>query len=135
MARGHGQRVYSWQVLIATDVLARGIDVPAVTLVVNFELPIDYSDGPNNGKCNYETYLHRIGSKLIGEKFGKFPRNFIFSSLGTGRFGRKGIAVNLVSEGELELVADIENYFPGTKVDELTVDEIDTLEDRLKKLR
>ncbi|KAF4735247.1 ATPdependent RNA helicase [Perkinsus olseni] len=103
------------KVLIATDVLARGIDVPAVTLVVNFELPIDHAPGPNNGKCNYETYLHRIGR--------------------TGRFGRKGIAANLVSEAELELVADIENYFPGTKVDELTVDEIDTLEDRLKKLR
>merc|ERR1712056_61578 len=28
------------KVLIATDVLARGIDVPAVTLVVNYELPM-----------------------------------------------------------------------------------------------
>ncbi|KAF4654273.1 ATPdependent RNA helicase [Perkinsus chesapeaki] len=103
------------KVLIATDVLARGIDVPAVTLVVNFELPIDHNPGPNNGKCNYETYLHRIGR--------------------TGRFGRRGIAVNLVSEAELELVADIENYFPGTTVDELTADDIDTVEERLKQLR
>ncbi|KAF4705554.1 ATPdependent RNA helicase [Perkinsus olseni] len=46
---------------------------------------------------------------------------FIESEVRTGRFGRKGIAVNLVSEAELELVADIENYFPGTKVDELTL--------------
>ncbi len=28
------------QVLVATDVLARGIDVPAVTLVVNYEIPV-----------------------------------------------------------------------------------------------
>merc|ERR1712056_137555 len=44
------------KVLIATDVLARGIDVPAVTLVVNFELPKAYNKGPE-----FETYLHRIG--------------------------------------------------------------------------
>lgn len=31
------------KVLICTDVLARGIDVPQVTLVINYELPMSYS--------------------------------------------------------------------------------------------
>eukprot|EP00435_Cladocopium_sp_Y103_P010926 s5002_g2.t2 len=86
------------KVLIATDVLSRGIDVPAVTLalssgessdndavnigtdfqcaeVVNYELPMSYS---SYGQPDFETYMHRIGR--------------------TGRFGLKGVAVNLVSE-------------------------------------
>lgn len=33
------------KVLICTDVLARGIDVPQVTLVVNYELPLLFYGG------------------------------------------------------------------------------------------
>lgn len=38
------------QVLVTTDVAARGLDIPQVSLVVNFDLPIQY-----------EEYVHRIG--------------------------------------------------------------------------
>lgn len=38
------------RVLVATDVAARGIDVPAISLVINFDLP-----------NNPEDYVHRIG--------------------------------------------------------------------------
>jgi len=38
------------QVLVATDVAARGIDVSDVSLVINYELPKEY-----------DTYIHRIG--------------------------------------------------------------------------
>jgi ATP-dependent RNA helicase RhlE len=38
------------RVLIATDIAARGIDVPGITHVINFDLPMDA-----------ENYLHRIG--------------------------------------------------------------------------
>lgn len=38
------------QVLVATDVAARGLDIPDVALVVNFDQP-----------QTYETYIHRIG--------------------------------------------------------------------------
>ena len=38
------------RVLIATDVLARGIDVQTVNVVINYEMP-----------TNRENYLHRIG--------------------------------------------------------------------------
>jgi ATP-dependent RNA helicase RhlE len=37
-------------VLVATDIAARGIDVPGITHVVNFDLPNDS-----------ESYVHRIG--------------------------------------------------------------------------
>jgi superfamily II DNA/RNA helicase len=38
------------QALIATDVAARGLDIPNVTHVINFDIP-----------NNYEDYVHRIG--------------------------------------------------------------------------
>lgn len=55
------------QVLIATNVIARGIDVMSVNMVVNYDMPYD----PVERRPDVETYLHRIGR--------------------TGRFGRQGI--------------------------------------------
>ena len=44
------------RILITTNVMSRGIDVEQVTIVVNYDLPVDV-----NGKADCETYLHRIG--------------------------------------------------------------------------
>ena len=37
-------------ILVATDVAARGLDIPAVTVVVNYDIPIHSKD-----------YVHRVG--------------------------------------------------------------------------
>lgn len=78
------------RVLITTNVCARGIDVEQVTVVVNFDLPVDAK-----GKADCETYLHRIGR--------------------TGRFGKAGVAINLV-EGNRgwALLKHIEEHFGRT---------------------
>jgi ATP-dependent RNA helicase RhlE len=47
------------QVVIATDVAARGLDISDITLVVNYDIP-----------NNYETYVHRIGRTGRGTKLG-----------------------------------------------------------------
>jgi len=47
------------QVLVATDVAARGLDIPDVTHVINYDLPE-----------NYEDYIHRIGRTGRGTKTG-----------------------------------------------------------------
>jgi ATP-dependent RNA helicase DDX19/DBP5 len=74
-------------VLITTNVLARGVDVDSVTLVVNYDVPVD-----KDGNPDFETYLHRIGR--------------------TGRFGRKGTAINLVSDQRsIQVLAAIEAHF------------------------
>ena len=74
-------------VLITTNVLARGVDVDNVCLVVNYDVPVD-----KNGNPDYETYLHRIGR--------------------TGRFGRKGTAINLIGDQKsIEVLAAIEAHF------------------------
>jgi len=46
--------------LIATDVAARGLDIPNVSHVINYELP-----------ATYEDYIHRIGRTGRGGKMGK----------------------------------------------------------------
>lgn len=61
------------KVLIATNVLSRGIDVRTVTMVVNYDIPETH-----DGMPDYETYLHRIGR--------------------TGRFGRTGVALSFVHD-------------------------------------
>ena len=48
------------QVLVATNVVARGIDVSNVSLVINYEVPRDYID-----------YIHRIGRTGRAGKTGK----------------------------------------------------------------
>ncbi|TPX30196.1 hypothetical protein SmJEL517_g06186 [Synchytrium microbalum] len=75
------------KVLISTNVIARGIDVLQVTLVVNFDMPLDGRNNPDP-----ETYLHRIGR--------------------TGRFGRTGVAINFVHDQRSynEMLA-IQNHF------------------------
>ncbi|MBP6888683.1 MAG: DEAD/DEAH box helicase [Candidatus Pacebacteria bacterium] len=47
------------QVVIATDVAARGLDINDISLVVNYDIP-----------NNYETYIHRIGRTGRGTKLG-----------------------------------------------------------------
>ena len=73
-------RVGTSRILIATDVIARGIDVQQVEIVINFDIPRDI-----------ETYIHRIGR--------------------SGRFGRKGIAINFVTDKEFNTVQRIQQYY------------------------
>ncbi len=67
----------SIQLLIATDVAARGIDVTGITHVINYELPDDV-----------EVYTHRSGR--------------------TGRAGKSGISVSIVTPKELYRLRQIE---------------------------
>lgn len=81
------------RVLITTDVWARGIDVQQVSVVFNYDLPL-----------NRENYLHRIGR--------------------SGRFGRKGIAINFVTKDDVHILRDIEQYY-ATQIDEMPVNVAD----------
>lgn len=97
------------RVLIATDVLARGIDIPQVTLVVNFQLPVSYT----TRGVDMETFLHRVGR--------------------TGRFGLRGIAVNLITPSEKHMIDEVCSFF-ACKIPEMD-DDFEVLEDRLRMLR
>ncbi|XP_041566064.1 DEAD-box helicase Dbp80, partial [Drosophila elegans] len=66
------------KVLITTNVLSRGIDIEQVTIVVNFDLPVDV-----RGNADCETYLHRIG------RTGRFGMYFNSATIGK-RLSAKG---------------------------------------------
>ncbi|MEA1915527.1 MAG: DEAD/DEAH box helicase [Campylobacterota bacterium] len=71
------------EVLVATDVAARGLDVRDVTHVFNYQLPFDS-----------ESYVHRIGR--------------------TGRAGRDGTAISIVTPHEFRQLTKIQKDTGGT---------------------
>lgn len=121
------------RVLITTDIWARGIDVQQVSLVVNYDLPI-----------NRELYIHRyalsrcLWRAAVADSSGKssikrwpppppplqrpYKRTDGGAGAGSigrsGRFGRKGVAINFVKQDEVRILRDIEQYY-GTQIDEM----------------
>ena len=75
-------RVGTTRVLIATNLLARGIDVQQVSVVFNFDMP-NFEDKEN--------YIHRIGR--------------------CGRFGRKGVAISFLTTGEKDVLDQIASHY------------------------
>ncbi|XP_065142717.1 ATP-dependent RNA helicase DDX19A isoform X2 [Paramisgurnus dabryanus] len=91
------------KVLITTNVCARGIDVEQVSVVINFDPPLDRDGYPDN-----ETYLHRIGR--------------------TGRFGKRGLAINMVdSQRNMDILKKIEKHF-NKKILRMDADDLDEIE-------
>ena len=68
------------RLLVATDIIARGIDVQQISMVINYDLPFERED-----------YIHRIGR--------------------SARFGRKGVAINLVVDRDLDKIRTLESFY------------------------
>lgn len=80
----------SSRILIATDLVGRGIDIQQVNLIINYDLPSDTAK-----------YIHRIGR--------------------SGRFGRKGVAINFVTAGDAQFLVNLREYY-NTQIEELPMD-------------
>jgi ATP-dependent RNA helicase len=78
-----------YRVLITTDIWARGLDVSQISLVINYDIPM-----------NREIYIHRIGR--------------------SGRFGKKGVAINFVCNDDIRILRDIEQFY-ATQIDEMPI--------------
>ncbi|KAK3178804.1 RNA helicase required for poly(A+) mRNA export [Lepraria neglecta] len=97
------------KVLIATNVLARGIDVQTVSLVINYDLPDD-----GRGNADPQTYLHRIGR--------------------TGRFGRVGVSISLITGPRSHhMIKEISDYF-AIEMTPLPHNDWDKVETIIKKV-
>jgi ATP-dependent RNA helicase DDX23/PRP28 len=77
-------RAGHFQVLVATDVAGRGLDIPDVSLVLNYDMP-----------AKIENYCHRIGR--------------------TGRAGKNGVAITLLTEADSEVFYDLKKYLESTE--------------------
>ncbi|CAI2021150.1 hypothetical protein SEUBUCD646_0H01010 [Saccharomyces eubayanus] len=98
------------KVLITTNVLARGIDIPTVSMVVNYDLPT-----LANGQADPATYIHRIGR--------------------TGRFGRKGVAISFVHDkNSFNILSSIQKYFGDIEMTRVPTDDWDEVEKIVKKV-
>ena len=75
------------RILLSTDLLSRGIDVQQLSLVINYDLPIQK-----------ETYIHRIGR--------------------SGRYGRKGVAINFVTDRDLQDLEELQTFY-NTRIEEM----------------
>lgn len=69
-----------FRVLIATDLMCRGIDVQQVSYVINYDLP-----------KNLRSYIHRIGR--------------------SGRYGKKGVAINFVTKNDYRYMRELESFY------------------------
>jgi len=86
--------------LITTNLLARGIDVLNVSLVINFDLPVIYP----SREADIEAYLHRVGR--------------------TARNGQFGLAINLIYNAESKrILKEIADYY-GINMDEIKLDNL-----------
>ena len=73
------------QLLVCSDVAARGLDIPDVSHVINYDAP-----------HHAEDYVHRIGR--------------------TGRAGKTGVALTIVSRADQKAIAEIEKLI-ARKID------------------
>ena len=76
------------RIMVATDLVCRGIDIERVNIVINYDMPVTdekHGQGP-------DTYLHRVGR--------------------AGRFGTKGLAITFVaSEADSEVLNQVQERF------------------------
>jgi ATP-dependent RNA helicase DDX23/PRP28 len=71
-------------VMVATDVAGRGLDIPDVAHVINFDLPTR----------SIENYTHRIGR--------------------TGRAGKQGVATSIITDEDEGIMAALRQYLEST---------------------
>jgi ATP-dependent RNA helicase DDX19/DBP5 len=97
------------QVLITTNVIARGIDILQVNMVVNYDLPLmnERIKGTDE-RPDIETYIHRIGR--------------------TGRFGRRGISINFVHDKRTWLQMEVIEKALGRKIMRIETNDLDEME-------
>jgi ATP-dependent RNA helicase DDX19/DBP5 len=74
-----------YKCLISTNVLARGIDVPEVDLVINYDVPTVMDCGFMNP--DYANFMHRVGR--------------------TGRFGTDGLSLTITTDEHDEEFVDL----------------------------
>ena len=86
----NGFRNGNSRILIATDVAARGLDIPLIQHVINYDIP-----------ALKDVYIHRIGR--------------------SGRYGRKGIAINFVTYDDVNKLKVIQEYYE-TQIEEMPND-------------
>jgi superfamily II DNA/RNA helicase len=83
-------------VIVATDVLARGVDLPFVDVVVNFDVPLAT-----------RTYIHRLGRTARGGATGKCITLVLTAELPAFR----SVVAKIDGSALLEATTSVERFF------------------------
>lgn len=96
-------------ILICTDVASRGLDIPSVDMVINYDIP-------TNSKVRFPIctnvtsrgllYLYRCDD--FSSEYSYLLQDYIHRVGRTARAGRSGVAISLVNQYELEWYIQIE---------------------------
>eukprot|EP00884_Botryococcus_braunii_P014372 jgi/Botrbrau1/22936/Bobra.0030s0013.1 len=79
------------RILVATDLVGRGIDIERVNIVINYDMPTGV-ETEGRTESGADTYLHRVGR--------------------AGRFGTKGLAITFVScEADSSVLNQVQERF------------------------
>ena len=102
-------------VLICTDMISRGLDIPSARTVINFDMPVT-----KKGGIAIDTYMHRQGR--------------------TGRFEKNGVVINFLNENQAGFVTKIEKEYnlqlePFTNDDEGIAKLFEEIEKTARKVK
>ncbi|KAG5550841.1 hypothetical protein RHGRI_009323 [Rhododendron griersonianum] len=93
-------------ILVCTDVASRGLDIPNVDLVINYDIP-------SNSKVRLHYYAFIVPFSTEEQSFLSSKYHLIFDYIHrvgrTARAGRSGVAISIVSQYEFEWYLQIEN--------------------------
>lgn len=99
----------SIKVLVSSDHMARGIDLPNVKLVINYDVP-KFS----------KTYVHRVGRTARANKVG-----YCVTLLKTGQMGNfKSIRNSIGSSAKATSTSPLEEAVGKCKISKLTIDKV-----------
>mmetsp|Transcript_17366 Transcript_17366/g.35052 ORF Transcript_17366/g.35052 Transcript_17366/m.35052 type:complete len:492 (-) Transcript_17366:118-1593(-) len=104
--------------LLATDMIGKGFDVPEISIVVNFDLPMQVDPKTRHRYPSRKNYLHRNGR--------------------AGRFGRQGLAISLLDASKgIEEEETFKKVEEGTKLpsQELPRSDLIKLRERMKQVK
>jgi superfamily II DNA/RNA helicase len=94
----NGFRANYFNALLASDIAARGIDIPNVDLVVNFDIP-----------NNSEEYIHRVG------RTGRAGKSGIAISFYSNKHKKKLDAIEKLIKGKIKRKNSYKGLIPGDK--------------------
>ena len=104
--------------------LGRGIDVQQVRTAV-LSLPFIDLSLPLLTACQHLSSMAQVGL-VVNFDLPRNPEPYLHRIGRSGRMGRKGTAINLVTEADAHQLREIEKHF-GTHIDEMPADIADRI--------
>ncbi|TMX04058.1 hypothetical protein EJD97_011758 [Solanum chilense] len=111
-------------ILVATDVASRGLDIPTVDLVVNYDIP----------RCEYDwifplqVNLKEVNVINVVIVYCRYPQDYVHRVGRTARAGRGGLAVSFVTQNDVDLIHEIEAVL-GKQLEKFDCKENEVLDD------